>query len=48
MLKNQAGVGLGGAPLMEISLLILMRPRRGQPEMATESTPGTARSASAV
>ena len=33
---------------MEMSLLILMRPRRGQPEMATESTPGTARSASAV
>src|SRR5580704_15458528 len=47
-LRKKAGVGLGGAPLMEMSLLILMRPRRGQPEMATELTPGAARSASAV
>ena len=46
--RKKAGVGLGGAPLMEMSLLILMRPRSGQPEMATESTPGAARSASAV
>jgi hypothetical protein len=46
--RKKAGVGLGGAPLMEMSLLILMRPRWGQPEMATESTPGAARSASVV
>ena len=47
-LRKKAGVGLGGAPLMEMSVLILMRPSSGHPEMATESTPGTARSASAV
>src|SRR5215472_1060273 len=46
--RNQAGVGLGGAPLMEMSLFMRMRPRRGQREMATELTPGAARSASAV
>ena len=46
--RKKAGVGLGGAPLMEMSLLMAMRPRSGQREMATESTPGTARSASAV
>ena len=46
--RKKAGVGLGGAPLMEMSLFMRMRPRMGQPEMATESTPGVARSASAV
>src|SRR5579863_7124102 len=48
MFWKKAEVGLGGALLTEISLLIWMRPRSGHPEMATESTPGTARSASAV
>jgi hypothetical protein len=48
MFKEKAGVGLGGAPLMEMSLLIRIRPRSGQPEIATELTPGTALSASAV
>jgi hypothetical protein len=46
--RNQALVGLGGAPLMEMSLLMAIRPRRGQREMATEWTPGAARSAWAV
>ena len=46
--RKKAGVGPGGAPLTEMSLLISMRPRSGQPEIATESTPGTARSTSAV
>src|SRR5580698_3071849 len=46
--RKKAGVELGGAPLTEMSLLIFMRPRSGQPEMATASTPGTARRASAV
>ena len=46
--RNHAGVGLGGAPLMEISLFMRMRPRRGQLATATESMPGMARSASAV
>jgi hypothetical protein len=48
MFRKKAGIGLGGAPLMEMSLFMRMRPRRGQPEMATESTPGAARRASAV
>jgi hypothetical protein len=47
-LRNQPGVGLGGSPLMEMSLFMRMRPRRGQREMETESTPGAARSVSAV